>query len=134
MTSFGLNACIVSTLVIIFVFLKVCLELKLKRKYLIISLLVTLAVIGGIWFFSYHYFNYTNSGRMAMAIEDRLYSSDEIEKTITVYTDSGETISYTGKYEVLYKDGNTILIGEGKQRSISGGTVIVDQDVIPELD
>lgn len=82
----------------------------------IVSIIVALLVILGLFFGMHWYFQNTASGQRALT-DQKSNLDNGLERTVTIYTADGEIIAqYTGKIDIEGNDGGYVLFDyEGKR-------------------
>lgn len=82
----------------------------------IVSIIVALLVILGLFFGMHWYFQNTASGQQALT-DQKSNLDNGLERTVTIYTADGEIIAqYTGKIDIEGNDGGYVLFDyEGKR-------------------
>ena len=82
----------------------------------IVSIIVALLVILGLFFGMRWYFQNTASGQRALT-DQKSNLDNGLERTVTIYTADGEIIAqYTGKIDIVGNDGGYVLFDyEGKR-------------------
>lgn len=96
----------------------------------IISLLVSVIIVGAIIAFQFWYYGNTASGSRALKSQDSELQNG-IERSVKVYDVNGQLIQqYEGKFDVTYDESRILFDDENGKRHIvyyTTGTVIIDE-------
>ena len=96
----------------------------------VISGILGIALIVGIWLIGVWYFNHTEAGKRAIKTQNSDFNGG-ILREVKVYDAIGNEIAnYQGKFDVEYDDGHILFDDENGNRHIiyyKTGTVIIDE-------
>lgn len=98
--------------------------------YGLISIIVSLIIIGGIIGFQFWYYGNTASGNRALKTQESDFNNG-IERVVTVYDIDGKVIQkYEGKFDVTYDSSRILFDDENGKRHVvyyTTGTVTIDE-------
>lgn len=133
MTIGSIILCVLLTIVILAITLGLLikhLEEGASAVFWIVTPLIALVLIGGLWWFAYFWQNNTESGRRELKTQDSNFHGG-IEREVTVYDMNGDVIEhFQGKFDVEYKDERVMFDDENGNRHIiyfKSGTVIINE-------
>ena len=96
----------------------------------LVTIVVSLLLIFGMWFGTYLYLNNTEAGKRALKTQDSNFNNG-IERVVKVYDVDGDLISeYRGTFDIDYSDERILFDDENGNRHViyfKTGTIIVDE-------